>query len=248
MVYQGPTTEAIVFTQLIASRPARSSTAQGTTVSLMLHGALLTLAIIATAQHETLIHGDPKTRIIDIDFRPPQPTPPAPAPAAPQVTAAPEPIAPVVEPTPIPDAPAVVPTTIAPPSTEPWTPAAPAPTTGDPTADPNATGDPGGSLGNALGLAEVDVPASLLPRSPLPRYPDVLKSRGLTGGVRIRFVVGTDGRVELGTVEILESTHPAFADAVRSTLPRMRFRPARVGSRAVRQLVEIPIGFQLAGR
>lgn len=237
-----------MFTQLIASRPARSTSAQGTTVSLMLHGAILTLAIVATAQSDTLVHGDPRDRIIPIDFRPARPTPPAPAPTAPQVTTPTEPVNTTVEPTPIPQAPTAIPTEIAPPSTEPWTLTAPSTATGDPTADPNATGDPGGSLGSALGLAEVDVPASLLPRSPMPRYPDVLRSRGLSGGVRIRFVVGTDGRVELGTVQILESSHPAFADAVRATLPRMRFRPAKVGSRAVRQLVEFPIGFQLTDR
>lgn len=237
-----------MFTQLIASRPARSTTAQGTTVSLTLHGALLTLAIIATAQSDTLIYGDPNERVVDVALRRAQPTPPAPAPAAPQVTAVPVPVNPTVEPTPIPDAPAVIPTTIAAPSTEPWTPSAPATATGDPTSDPSATGDPGASLGSVRGEAEVDVPAALLPRSPLPRYPDVLKTRGLTGGVRIRFVVGADGRVELSTVEILESTHPAFADAVRATLPRMRFRPAKVGNRSVRQLVEFPIGFRLADR
>ena len=237
-----------MFTHLIASRPARSTTAQGTTVSLMLHGALLTLAIIAAAQRETLLHGDSRERVISIDFRPPQQTPRAPAPAAPQVSAATEPIAPIAEPTPIAPAPAQIPNAISAPSAEPWMPVAPSTAAGDPTTDPNATGDPGASLGNVRGEAEVDVPAALLPRSPLPRYPDVLKPRGLAGGVRIRFVVGVDGRVELGTVQIVESTHPAFADAVRSTLPRMRFRPARVGNRAVRQLVEFPIGFRLADR
>ena len=238
-----------MFTQLIASRPARSTTAQGTTVSLTLHGALLTLAIIATAQRDTLIHGDPNERVINIGaFRPPQPAPAAPRPVAPPVAQTPAPVQPTVAPTPLVEAPPLIPTTIAAPSTEPWTPSAPATTSSEPVTDPNANGDPGASLGNVRGAADVDVPASLLPHSPLPRYPDVLKPRGLAGGVRIRFVVGADGRVELSTAEIVESTHPAFADAVRATLPRMRFRPAKVGQRAVRQLVEFPIGFRLADR
>jgi hypothetical protein len=58
-------------------------------------------------------------------------------------------------------------------------------------------------------------------------------------------VVDTLGRVELLTVRELQSTHQAFALAVRSTLPRMRFTPARVDGRAVRQLVEFPIVFRI---
>ncbi len=38
-----------MFQQLIASRPARAGASQGTTASLVVHGAILTLAILAGA-------------------------------------------------------------------------------------------------------------------------------------------------------------------------------------------------------
>jgi hypothetical protein len=49
----------------------------------------------------------------------------------------------------------------------------------------------------------------------------------------------------MSSVRILESTHPAFAESVRATLPRMRFSPARVGNERVRQMVELPLGFRI---
>jgi TonB family protein len=91
----------------------------------------------------------------------------------------------------------------------------------------------------------VDVPAALLPRSPLPQYPAALRMLRLDGHARLRFVVDARGRVELETVEVVETSHPAFAAAVRAALPRMLFSPARIGPRGVRQLVEFPIAFRL---
>jgi protein TonB len=239
--------EAIVFSQLIASRPARSRSLQGTTVSLAFHGALITLAILVTAQTQTAVHGAADDRVVVIDpYRPPRPAaavepprataPPAPQPATPTPPAAPVPrIA----------APTEVPSAIPSPSIQPVFPAAPTFSSGETAADPNAPFLPGEPWGGVRGAAEVDVPVSLLPRSPLPRYPEALRPQRLVGGVRMAFIVGTDGRVEMRTVRIVESTHPAFTEAVRSTLPRMRFRPARVGDRAVRQLVEFPVAFRI---
>lgn len=234
-----------MFLQLIASRPARSSTAHGTTVSVVFHGALVTLAIIASAQADSLVHGDPNERVVALaPYRPLQPAvrrPAAPRPRTPRA----EPVVPTVDPAPTLTAPTEVANTLPAPTTEPWTPGAPAPTGVESGTDPTATGDPSTPFSGALGAAEVDEAASLLPRSPRPQFPEALRRMGIAGGVRVRFVVGTDGRVEMETVRIIESTHPAFAAAVRSTLPRMRFRPARVGQRRVRQLVEVPIGFKL---
>jgi hypothetical protein len=65
------------------------------------------------------------------------------------------------------------------------------------------------------------------------------------GTARFQFVVDTLGRVELPSVRELERTRGAFGLAVRSALPRMRFTPALVGGRPVRQLVEFPIVFRI---
>lgn len=130
--------------------------------------------------------------------------------------------------------------------------APPAPVTGTGTADPNASAstDPGIPVGlpsgnGVLDADGVDVPVRLRANAPLPRYPEILRQSRVPGFVRVRFVVSAEGRAELNTVEILEQSHPAFAEAVRNVLPRLRFTPARVGTRAVRQVVEIPFGFEL---
>jgi hypothetical protein len=46
-------------------------------------------------------------------------------------------------------------------------------------------------------------------------------------------------------VKVLESTDPSFTGAASGALQRMRFRPARVRGRVVRQLVEQVIRFTL---
>lgn len=106
---------------------------------------------------------------------------------------------------------------------------------------PMTAADPG----IALLDSQVEVQVALDARSPMPRYPQLLRDAGVEGTALVRFVVDTLGRVERGTVQVVESTHPAFAVAVQAVLPQMRFSPARVGERKVRQLVEFPLQFRL---
>lgn len=92
---------------------------------------------------------------------------------------------------------------------------------------------------------QVEEQAALV-TSPRVRYPDALRTAGgggSTGRVVAQFVVDTTGRADLGTVKVLQSTHPAFASAVEAAVPTFAFRPARVGGRAVRQLVQLPFAF-----
>ena len=79
----------------------------------------------------------------------------------------------------------------------------------------------------------------------MPKYPNLLRSSGIDGTARMRFVVDTLGRAEMATAVDVDATNPAFAFAIRSTLPRMRFVPAQVGGRPVRQLVELPVVFHV---
>lgn len=234
-----------MFNQLIGSRPARAHSARGTTFSLAVHGMVFTTVILLSAESRQIADPLP-SRVVElspyleprVDPRPPRPVPPTPkqhTPAEPVTVPAP-PVPTVSE----------VPSDIPVPAAEPVAePAAPGPVVGQ-SSEPG-TGDPGFSdpYNGALGTSDVDLAAALLPRSPLPRYPEALRQMRMEGAARARFVVGTDGRVELNTLEILESTHPAFAEALRAAIPRMRFRPARIGSQRVRQLVEFPVGFKL---
>ena len=79
-----------------------------------------------------------------------------------------------------------------------------------------------------------------------PRYPDLLRSRRVEGEVLAQFVVDTMGRAEMSTFKVLSSSHDLFTGAVRGALPNMQFRPAEVGGRRVKQLVQMPFNFSLS--
>lgn len=238
--------------RLIASRPTRDRTATGTAASITLHGMIFATLIVASANRDQEIFTGHEERVIPMEpfvHERPEPAPPAPAPPAPAVPTEPTPPTPE-PPVDIPPSPADIPTDIPDPGAPTILPSAPAPTTPS-TAEPGTgdpTGEPSFAPTGALSAGEVDRPAAMLPRTPLPRYPDMLRSSRLEGGVRVIFIVGADGRVEMESVRIVEASHPLFAEAVRAALPRMRFRPAQAGNRKVRQLVEIPFGFTLTGR
>ena len=85
---------------------------------------------------------------------------------------------------------------------------------------------------------QVEKPASMLDDSPKPRYPAVLESSGIAGEVQAQFVVGTDGRADMGSFKVLKSTNELFTQAVKTVLPKMRFSPAQIGGKPVNQLVQ----------
>jgi protein TonB len=93
---------------------------------------------------------------------------------------------------------------------------------------------------------QVEKPVASAPGSPGPTYPDMLKSAGIEGQVLAQFVVDTTGRAEVATFKVLKSDNPQFEVAVRNALPRMRFLPAEVGGRKVKQLVQQPFQFSLS--
>jgi len=93
---------------------------------------------------------------------------------------------------------------------------------------------------------QVERPAELISNGPGPRYPDMLRSAKVEGGVLAAFVVDTTGRAIPSTLKVLRSTHELFSDAVREALPQLMFSPATVGDRKVKQLVQMPFQFNLA--
>ena len=98
--------------------------------------------------------------------------------------------------------------------------------------------------GEPATVANVERAAALL-APPRPRYPDQLRAAGVTGRVVVRLVVDTTGHIEPASVVVRESSHDLFAHAVRAVLPALRFRPAEVGGRKVRMLVDLPFEFRL---
>jgi protein TonB len=81
--------------------------------------------------------------------------------------------------------------------------------------------------------------------SATPRYPESLRQAGLNGRVVIRFVVDTVGRIDMNSVQVLESTHDLFTRSVRDALGGFRFKPAEVRGRHVRAMAEMPFEFQI---
>jgi TonB family protein len=78
-----------------------------------------------------------------------------------------------------------------------------------------------------------------------PRYPDMLRRAGVEGEVLAQFIVGPDGRPDPGSFRVLKSSHDLFTNSVRAALPEMSFNAARVGGRAVRQVVQQPFTFSI---
>jgi protein TonB len=105
--------------------------------------------------------------------------------------------------------------------------------------------DVGGPVTGPVDQRYVDRAPRLLPGFPEPQFPAGLRVRHETGRVVVQFVVDTLGRAEQRDVKIVEASDPAFADAVRSVLPRYRFTPGEAGGRKVRTVVQLPFDFAL---
>lgn len=240
-----------MFNNLIESNAKRQRSAGGALASVVLHGALIGIAVVATAS-AAIEAEKPKEEKIDFVETPkeeapppPEPDPTPPPPPPPDVVAAPPPPkgfqvlqAPVEIPNVIPDI--------------------------DLTrkaideADFSGKGVAGGIAKGVEGAPpspvvdnnqtffefQVEKPVAQLPGG-APQYPSMLQQQGVKGQVIAQFVVDTTGRVETGTFKVLESSHDLFTAAVRRSLPNMRFVPAEVGGRKVRQLVQQPFVFDI---
>ncbi|MEP6620399.1 MAG: energy transducer TonB [bacterium] len=232
----------MMFTTLLESRAARTRNTRGTVASVLLHGALITLAVMITMRGPVTADARP-TPITPITFVPiPPPERPVvhqassnqPASAVPQAPAIPLPLVPQVDLAPsrmIIDGPTVpvdrlassglgsVPSTYAP--------------------GPGL----GGTAGDAVDVSYVERAPRIVGDPMAPRYPDALRASGISGHVVARFVVDTLGRAEQEGMTMLDATHPLFADAVRNAIGRYRFAPGEIGGRKVRTMVQLPFTF-----
>jgi TonB family protein len=97
----------------------------------------------------------------------------------------------------------------------------------------------------AFSVLEVDEIVERYEGSAAPIYPRDLIATGTEGQVKAIYVVDTTGRVDTTTIQVVESDDPRFTESVRIALGGMRFRPAKRGGKAVRQLVEQRFRFQI---
>jgi len=237
-----------MFNNLLESKPKKERRGGGTVASVVMHSVLVGLAIYATAN--AAIQNE-KPRQEKIDFvetpkdEPPPPKDEPPPPPPPDVVAAPPPpkgfqvlTAPVEIPDVIPDI-----------------------DLSKKVTDENDFSGKGVAGGVAKGVEggkaivqtdqpyfefQVEKPVVPAPGSTSPRYPDMLRQAGVEGEVLAQFVVDTTGRAEAGSLKILKSSHDLFIQSVRNALPQMKFIPAEVGGRKVKQLVQQPFTFSIA--
>jgi hypothetical protein len=92
---------------------------------------------------------------------------------------------------------------------------------------------------------QVEKQAGPVRGSAVPLYPVPAKVAGLEGKVLAQFVVDTTGLVDLTTFKILHATNPWFVAAIYEALPWMKFLPAQVHGKNVRELVQEPYAFNL---
>lgn len=93
---------------------------------------------------------------------------------------------------------------------------------------------------------EVDSAVVRSQLSAAPAYPLDLLAKHIEGMALVRYVVDTTGFADTESFTIVRATDPGFARAVREVLPYMRFSPAKIGTKKVRQLVEQPFTFKIS--
>lgn len=233
-----------MFSRLPESNAQRQRRVGGAMVSAVVHVVFIALAVRATGLKAEVAPDITPVRPI---FVAPPTTPPSkpPVATAPTSPASPSPTVPV-PPTPE----LLIPDVITPGIPEPGNPI-------DPSAWEQRGRVPVSSMASS-GIATspnvpgqlmtediVDKPILAIPGTATPRYPSMLQSAGVEGDVRAQFVVDTLGRVEPGSVRILDKSHDLFAAAVENALSRARFKPAEAGGRKVRQLAEQVFTFRI---
>lgn len=120
-----------------------------------------------------------------------------------------------------------------------------------PASSSRGEGERSGGGGNTTYSAKlVDEQAELLNRGDVARvlvrrYPENLRNAGIEGRVVVQFIVGRNGRVEPGSIRVISSTEQEFVEATRTALQEFRFRPAKKQGQTVRQVVQIPVTWQV---
>ena len=235
-----------MFNNLLESKAKKQRSTGGMVFSFFMHGLMIVGAVFATANAAIQSEKPRQEKIDFVEVKKEEPPPPKepPPPPPPDVVAAPPPpkgfqvlTAPVEIPDVIPEIDLTKKVTNE--------------------ADFSGKGVAGGtSKGVEGGTApvqtdqpyfefQVEKPVVPAPGSTSPRYPDILRQAGVEGEVLAQFVVDTTGKAEPGSLKVLKSSHDLFVQAVRNALPGMRFIPAEVGGRKVKQLVQQPFTFSI---
>jgi len=114
-------------------------------------------------------------------------------------------------------------------------------TTANPTGAPAAAAALAGAVPeNTLGLE----PPSQVSAPPLD-YPRTLREAGVEGRVAATVIIGTDGRVEPGSIQILQASNAAFEAPTRAAIEATAFRPGRLHGELVRVRAQMQVRFMI---
>ena len=233
-----------MFNNLIESKPQKQRSLGSTIFSLVAHGVVITLSVIATKQVGEAVAEEVMQKVEFVEIKKDEPPPPD-APPPPDVVAPP----PIAKGFQVLTAPVNIPDVI---------PEIDLSKKLTNEADFSGKGVAGGIASGVVGGTpqvidnnqtffdfQVEKPVAPVPGTGNPRYPDILRSSSIEGEVLAQFVVDTTGRVEVATFKVIRTSHELFSASVRQALPQMRFLAAEVGGRKVKQLVQQPFVFAL---
>jgi protein TonB len=235
-----------MFNNLLESQAKKQKRLGGSLTSIVLHAAVV-IGLVVVTKNAGIVNEKPKEEKVDfVEVKKDEPKPPEPEkPPPPDVVAAPPPpkgfqvlSAPVEIPNVIPDIDLSKKVTDE------------ADFSGKGVAGGIAKGVEGGKGPVPQGDQpyfdfQVEKPVVMAPGSQGPAYPDMLRTAGIEGTVLAQFVVDTTGRADMSTFKALKSDNDLFTNSVKNALQRMRFLPAEVGGRKVKQLVQQPFQFSL---
>lgn len=236
-----------MFNNLIESKAKKQKRFGGSMASIIIHGVLIAGIVVVTANAGIVAEEKKEEKVDFVEVKKDEPKPPEPEkpPPPPDVVAAPPPpkgfqvlSAPVEIPDVIPEIDLSKKVTDE------------ADFSGKGVAGGTSKGVEGGKGPVPQGDQpyfdfQVEKPVVMAPGATGPAYPDMLRSAGIEGSVLAQFVVDTTGRAEMGTFKVLKSDNDLFSTAVKNALQRMKFLPAEVGGRKVKQLVQQPFQFSL---
>lgn len=238
-----------MFNTLLESKPKKQRSLGGSMFSLVLHAVLITGAVYATARAATEDDKPKEEKIEFVETKPEEPKPEEPKepePPPPDVVAAPPPpkgfqvlTAPVDIPDVIPEVDLTKKVTDE------------ADFSGKGVAGGVAKGVEGGTgpvvtnTDQPFFEFQVEKPVVPAPGGCSPKYPEMLRTAGVTGEVQAQFVVDTTGRVQPGSFKVLKTTHELFTAEVRKATSCFRYLAAETGGKKVKQLVQQPFTFDI---
>ena len=103
--------------------------------------------------------------------------------------------------------------------------------------------------GPVLGAEELTTPPKLVSPAAAARlvarsYPQELRRTGTGGTVQLEFIIGANGKVEPGSVQVVDSPAPALGAAAKAVAEKMEFVPGKKDGAPVRARVQLPIAYK----